>query len=53
MLAVLHALRANKNGASAIEYVLIASFISIAMLIALSGVGQNLSSTFDTIAQNL
>jgi pilus assembly protein Flp/PilA len=53
MLALLHLLRADEQGAAAIEYVLIASFIGIAILAALTGVGQNLSSTFEAIAQNL
>ena len=53
MLALLHSLYTDDRGAAAIEYVLIASFIGIAILAALSGVGQNLSSTLDTVAENL
>jgi pilus assembly protein Flp/PilA len=53
MFAVFRRLLKDNVGASAIEYVLIASFISIAMLFALSGVGSNVSDTFSTIAENL
>jgi Flp pilus assembly pilin Flp len=53
MFAVFRRLLEDNVGASAIEYVLVACFISIAMLYSLSGVGWNVSDTFSTIAENL
>lgn len=43
----------NKTGATAIEYGLIASLISIASILALKAVGSNLTTTFNHIAANL
>jgi Flp pilus assembly pilin Flp len=52
MFVAFRRLLEDNVGASAIEYVLIASFISIAMLFALSGVGSSVSGNFSTIAEN-
>ena len=41
------------SGATAIEYGLIAALISVAIVTALTLVGTNLSSTFNTIAGKL
>jgi len=49
-------LRRNKKGATAIEYGLIAALIAVAAITAMSGLGSQLSSTFnktkDTMAAN-
>jgi pilus assembly protein Flp/PilA len=44
---------ADENGATAIEYGLIASLISIALIAAATTVGQNISNTFAEIAGNV
>ena len=43
----------NEEGATAIEYGLIAALIAVACIGALSSVGTNLSGKFNTVAQNL
>lgn len=43
----------NESGATAIEYGLIAALISVVAVAAMSSVGSNLSTTFNTIANNL
>jgi pilus assembly protein Flp/PilA len=43
----------DENGATAIEYGLIAALISIAAVTVMSTVGTNLSTTFNTIATKL
>lgn len=43
----------DTSGATAIEYSLIATLISLVMLPALIAVGQQLSATFNTIADTL
>jgi len=40
----------NDSGATAIEYGLIAALISLAIIGAVSSVGSNVGSTFDTVA---
>ncbi len=40
-------LRRNKKGATAIEYGLIAALIAVAAITAMSGLGSQLSSTFN------
>jgi len=44
---------ANEQGATAIEYGLIASLISIAAIVALTSVGTKLSATFKFVATQL
>lgn len=43
----------DENGATAIEYGLIASLISIAAILAIKAVGTNLTTTFNNVAANL
>ena len=44
---------ADEEGATAIEYGLIASLVSIAAIAAFNAVGSKLKSTFNDIANNL
>lgn len=44
---------ANKSGATAIEYGLIAAGIAVAIITAVNGVGSQLSSTFGSISTSL
>jgi pilus assembly protein Flp/PilA len=43
----------DENGATAIEYGLIAALISIAAIVAMQTLGKTLSNTFSTVAANL
>lgn len=43
----------NENGATAIEYGLIAALISVVMISAISLVGTQLSATFTNVSGNL
>ncbi len=43
----------DESGATAIEYGLIASLVSIAAIVAFKSVGTKLGSTFNDIANNL
>lgn len=43
----------DENGATAIEYGLIAGLIAVAIIVATTSVGENLSQTFQTIADKL
>lgn len=43
----------NRKGVTAIEYGLIASLIAVAIIAAVTLVGTNLSTIFNTIADNL
>lgn len=43
----------NEEGATAIEYGLIASLISVAIVVALSLLGPKLAATFDTVSSKL
>ena len=49
----LRAFLANENGATAIEYGLIAALIAVVVITALTTIGTNLSATFTSIAGNL
>ena len=42
-----------KDGATAIEYGLIAALIAVAAVVVMGTVGTNLSSTFNTVATQL
>jgi pilus assembly protein Flp/PilA len=44
---------ANDSGATAIEYALIASLISVAIIAALKVVGTNLNTVFTEVSSNL
>lgn len=43
----------DETGATAIEYGLIAALIAVAIITAVTLVGTNLNSTFNTVANNL
>jgi pilus assembly protein Flp/PilA len=43
----------NENGATAIEYGLIAALISVAAMAAISTIGQDLNTTFTKIGNQL
>jgi pilus assembly protein Flp/PilA len=43
----------DEEGATAIEYGLIAALVSVVIIGALTLLGQNLSATFDTIAASI
>ncbi len=43
----------DESGATAIEYGLIAALIAVAIIVALTSVGSNLTATFTSVATNL
>jgi len=53
MYANLIKLFRNEDGATAIEYGLIAALIAVAAVTVMGTVGTNLKSTFSTVASNL
>ncbi len=53
MFATLIKLFKSEDGATAIEYGLIAALIAVAAVTVMSTVGTNLSTTFNTIATKL
>jgi pilus assembly protein Flp/PilA len=53
MVRVLIELFNNEDGATAIEYALIAVLISIAAVAIMQNVGSNLTSIFTTVASDL
>ena len=53
MFATLIKLFKNEDGATAIEYGLIAALIAVAAVTVLGTVGTNLTSTFQTVANKL
>jgi pilus assembly protein Flp/PilA len=53
MFATLIKLFKNEDGATAIEYGLIAALIAVAAVTVMGTVGTNLSNTFNTVANNL
>ena len=53
MFATLRALLRNEDGATAVEYGLIAALIAVAAVTVMTSVGKNLGSTFTTVAKNL
>ena len=53
MFANLVKLLRNEDGATAIEYGLIAALIAVAAVVVMGTVGTNLSSTFNTVAGKL
>ena len=52
-MAFLKRLLCDENGATAIEYGLIAALIAVAAVTVLGTVGTNLSTTFNTVANDL
>lgn len=53
MFATVLKLLKNEEGATAIEYGLIAALIAVAAVTVMGTVGTNLSSTFNTVATKL
>ena len=53
MFATLIALWKNEDGATAIEYGLIAALIAVAAIVAMQAVGTSLTSTFNNVASKL
>jgi pilus assembly protein Flp/PilA len=53
MFATLIKLFKNEDGATAIEYGLIAALIAVAAVTIMGTVGSNLTSTFTTVASKL
>lgn len=53
MLAKLKRFTGSENGATAIEYGLIAALIAVAIIAAVSLVGNDLSDSFNTISNNI
>jgi pilus assembly protein Flp/PilA len=53
MFSTMLKLLKNEDGATAIEYGLIAALIAVAAVTVMGTVGTNLSSTFSTIATKL
>jgi pilus assembly protein Flp/PilA len=43
----------SNEGATAIEYGLIAALIAVAAITAMTGLGKNLNSTFSNVASNV
>ena len=52
-MKTLFVLLKDEGGATAIEYGLIAALIAVAAVVVMGTVGTNLSSTFNTVANNL
>jgi pilus assembly protein Flp/PilA len=53
MFATIKKLLGNEDGATAIEYGLIAALIAVAAVTVMGTVGSNLSGTFNTVAGKL
>jgi pilus assembly protein Flp/PilA len=53
MIRTLKAFLSNQDGATAIEYALIASLIAVAIIGALTTLGTNVSSTFSEVGSSL
>ncbi len=53
MIATMRQLLRNDNGATAIEYGLIAALIAVAAIAAFQLVGTNLTGIFNTVASDL
>lgn len=52
-MALIKALIENEEGATAVEYGLIAALVSVAIITALQSLGANLNGTFETVADSL
>jgi pilus assembly protein Flp/PilA len=53
MLSIFRRLMKNERGATAIEYVLIASLISVAAIIAMQTVGNKVSLVLSNVANSM
>ena len=52
-MKILSKIMKNEDGATAIEYGLIAALIAIAAIVAMGSLGENLSNTFNTVNNEL
>lgn len=52
-MRLLRALRRNTNGATAIEYGLIAALIAVAAIAAMQGLGNQIAQTFTNVSANM
>jgi pilus assembly protein Flp/PilA len=53
MLAIVSGVMRDENGATAIEYGLIAALISVVIISAITALGTSLSGTFSSVANAL
>ena len=53
MLSLLHRLRRDESGATAIEYCLIAVGIAIVIITAVNGIGSSLNTGFTSVNSSL
>ena len=53
MFGTLRNLLTDEGGATAIEYGLIAALVSVAIIVVLGTLGDNLTNTFNRVATNL
>ena len=53
MLSLIRRFRRNNEGATAIEYGLIAALIATAAIAAMTTIGQNLETTFKNVADDI
>lgn len=53
MFKLIQRFRKNESGATAIEYGLIAALVSVVIITAITTMGENLESTFNTIGTAL
>lgn len=53
MLKVFRSVLKDESGATAVEYGLIAALIAVAIIVAVSAVGNSLDNTFNTISTKL
>ena len=52
-MRILKAFFEDESGATAIEYALIASLISVAAIAAMQGLGNKIGNTFNTVSNKL
>lgn len=53
MLSLIRRFRRNNDGATAIEYGLIAALIAVAAIAAMTTIGKNLNTTFENVADEI
>lgn len=53
MLSLIRRFRRNNEGATAIEYGLIAALIAVAAIAAMTTIGENLNTTFENVADEI
>lgn len=52
-MKMFHSFLKDEDGATAIEYALIAALIAIVIIIAVTGVGRSLNNTYTSVNDNL